>query len=571
MKRWVEPKTVPEEAKKELSSHPEFIQDLLFYRGIDTKEKAERFLNPDYERDLHDPFLMHNMERATERILKAIKKNEKIIVFADCDADGIPGSVVLNDFFTKIGHENFEIYIPHRYKEKYGLNVEAIKKFKKEGATLLITVDCGISDYEEVGHAQKEGIDVIVTDHHLPGDTLPKAYAIVNPNQSDCTYPNPNLCGGGVAFKLVQALIDKGDFSVGPDGWEKWFIDVAGISTISDMVPLTGENRAIAHFGLKVLRKNNRPGILKLLQKKRITKENITEEDVGFTITPHINAATRMGVPYNAFLMLKTRDGIEAHEYVQYLHQKNEERKKTVETLLKEVDEKMNGNGVKDIISLGDPTWRPGILGLAANRVVEKYKKPVCLWGKEGGDVVRGSCRGNGSVNIFHLMREVQDDFFLNYGGHTHAGGFSIRDEDVEKLEDIFVNAYDVVRNETIDEEFLIDKILKLSDINWGNYTLLESLAPFGVGNRKPLFKFPRLKIKEASFFGKTGNHLKIIFEHTNRWGMQGVQFFAHDYKDSLNLEPGNYVDVLAHIEKDMFRRNPELRLRLVDIQEAEL
>ncbi len=571
MKRWTEQKEIPSETHNELASYPEFIRDLLFNRGIDTKEKAEQFLNPDYERDLHDPFLMLNMDRAVGRILEAINKKEKIIVFADCDADGIPGSVVLNDFFLKVGHENFEIYIPHRYKEKYGLNIDAIKKFKNDGASLLITVDCGITDNEEVAYATKEGIDVIVTDHHLPGEDLPSAYAIVNPNQKECSYPNPNLCGGGVAFKLVQALIDKGNFEVGPNGWEKWLIDAAGISTISDMVPLTGENRAIAHFGLKVLRKTNRPGIAKLLQKKRIAQNQVTEEDVGFTITPHINAATRMGVPHNAFLMLKTRDGLEAHEYVQYLHQKNEERKKTVQTLLEEIDDRIGDVSNKEIISLGDPAWLPGILGLAANRVVEKYKKPVCLWGQEGSDVVRGSCRGDGSVHVKQLMDEIGSDFFLNHGGHVHSGGFSVGDSDVSKIENKFEEAYKKVKEESVDEELLIDKTLTLNDINWGNYALLESLAPYGVGNAKPLFKFEKLKIKEASFFGKTGTHLKLVFERPGSWGMPAIQFFAHDYEDGLNLEPGNYVDVLAHIEKDMFRRNPSLRLRLVDIKEAEL
>ena len=565
------PKKLSDETQKELESCPEFIRDLLFYRGINTKTKADIFLNPNYERDLHDPFLLLNMDSAVKRILEAIKKNEKIIVFADCDADGIPGSVVLHDFFTRTGYGNFDVYIPHRYKEKYGLNNEAIKKFKNEGATLLITVDCGISDYKEIEYAQKEGIDVIVTDHHLPPDALPPAYAIVNPNQKGCSYPNPNLCGGGVAFKLAQALVKAGEFNAGPLGWEKWLIDVAGISTISDMVPLVGENRAITHFGLKVLRKTNRLGLTRLFRKKGIKQENITEEDVGFTVAPHINAATRMGVPYNAFLMLKTRDGIEANEYVEYLHEKNEERKKTVQNLLEDIDEHMENCKDKEIISIGREEWLPGVLGLAASRVVEKYKKPVCLWGKEGGDTVRGSCRGNGSVNIVHLLKEIEDDFFLNYGGHIHAGGFSVRDEDTKRLEEKFVEAYEKIKEEKVEEELLIDKELSLCDVNWNNFKLLELIAPFGVGNPKPLFKFSRLQIKESSFFGKMGSHLKILFEKSGERGVYGVQFFANDYSHAHNLATGTFVDVLAHIEKDMFRRNPELRLRLVDVREAEL
>jgi len=250
---------LPSSIREELSEYPPLMQELLYFRGIGTAEEAFHFLKPDYEEHLHDPFLLPDMEKAVVRILRAIENNEKVVIYSDYDMDGGPGGVILHDFFKKIGYEHFQNYIPHRHEEGYGLNVPAIEQFAKDGATLLITVDCGITDAEQVHVANELGIDVIITDHHLPAKQLPEAHAIINPKRKDSTYPFDGLCGAGVAFKVVQALIQKGNFEL-KEGWEKWLLDMAGLATIADMVPLRGENRALAHFGLAVLRKSPRPG-----------------------------------------------------------------------------------------------------------------------------------------------------------------------------------------------------------------------------------------------------------------------------------------------------------------------
>ncbi len=243
--------------KNELAEYPALVQTLLNNRGIVTQGAAEKFLNPNYERDIYDPFLMLNMERAVERILRAIDGGEKIIIFGDYDCDGIPGSVVMHDFFKKIGYTNFQNYIPHRNNEGYGLNIPAIEKFADGGATLMITVDCGITDVEEVARGNELGIDTIITDHHLPQEVLPPAYTILNSKQVSDTYPDNMLCGAGVAWKLVSALLARRGETWGVAvGWEKWLLDMAGLSTIADMVPLQNENRVLAYYGLLVLRKN---------------------------------------------------------------------------------------------------------------------------------------------------------------------------------------------------------------------------------------------------------------------------------------------------------------------------
>ena len=312
---------VPEKVSKELVKYPEILRKLLFYRGIKTEKEADIFLNPVYEEN-YDPYLMKDMDIAAERILKAIDKKEKIIIYSDYDADGIPGAVILHDFFKKINYNNFENYIPHRVLEGFGLNDEAIDEFAKKGVDLIITIDCGIGDVEEAEKIKKHKIDLIITDHHLPRisknnkEELPHALAILNTRQSKCKYPDKNLCGAGVVFKLVQAIIKKHSekFDL-KEGWEKWLLDMVAIGTISDMVPLIGENRLFAHYGLKVLRKSPRFGLQRLLSIVKIDQKNIIEDDISFMISPRINAASRMGLPEDAFNLLVTKNEDEALKY----------------------------------------------------------------------------------------------------------------------------------------------------------------------------------------------------------------------------------------------------------------
>src|ERR1035437_8219641 len=307
----------------------EIIDILLEKRGINTPEAREIFLNPDYVRDLHDPFLMKDMERSCVRIFEAMEAKEKIVIYADYDCDGIPGAVILSDLFKKINYPNVEVYIPQRNSEGYGLNLTAIKQFVESGVKLIITIDLGITAVAEVAQAGIDGIDVIITDHHLPHATLPRAYAILNPKVDE--YPEKMLCGAGVVFKLVQGFLKKyGEYYKISPGWEKWLLDMAGIATLSDMVPLLGENRAIASFGRKVLRKSPRPGLQKLLAKMNIDQRYLSEDDIGFMVTPRLNAASRMDNPLRAFELLATVDEVEAGVLALHLSKINDERKSIV-------------------------------------------------------------------------------------------------------------------------------------------------------------------------------------------------------------------------------------------------
>jgi len=560
-------------AHQELDIYPEFLRALLYHRGIKTKEEAEAFLNPDYEDHLHDPFLLPDMDRATERILSAFEKEQKIIIYSDYDMDGGPGGVILHDFFKKIGYQHFRNYIPHRHEEGYGLNTPAVEQFAEEGTKLLVTVDCGITDREPVARAGELGIDVIITDHHLPNGKQPSAFAIVNPKRADSRYPFDGLCGAGIAFKLVQALLGKlpsAHYQLPtaiPRGWEKWLLDMAGLATIADMVPLTGENRALAYYGLRVLRKSPRPGLGQLCRNMRIEQRHLTEDDVGFMIGPRLNAASRMGEAMDAFHLLSTNDPARAGELADHLERVNNERKGAVASVSREIKKRIRTRGEpSSVLVMGDPRWRPALLGLVANNLVEEHARPVFLWGREGGGVIKGSCRSDGSVDLVELMSHAHDAF-LEYGGHKYSGGFSLSHELVHELEKRLLKSYEEVKNENhVKEEIIVDKKLSLDDVSWKTYNMIEQLAPFGEGNPKPLFVFAGATIKNVRTFGKGGDHLELSFERKQGGIVRAIGFFMKPEQFERDLSEGACIDLVATMERSLFRNYPELRLRIVDI-----
>jgi len=564
--------SVPDNIREQLAEYPPLMQELLHARGIGTADAAKQFLQPDYEAHFHDPFLLPDMERAVQRIYKALQANETIIIYSDYDMDGGPGGVILHDFFKKIGYEHFKNYIPHRHEEGYGLNVPAVEGFAHAGAKLLITVDCGITDTKPVAAANKLGIDVIITDHHLPitknvsEEALPDAYAIINPKRKTSTYPFDGLCGAGIAFKLVQALLQKGKFEI-PEGWEKWLLDMAGLATIADMVPLRGENRALAHFGLVVLRKSPRPGLQQLCRKMRTDQRYLTEDDVGFMIGPRINAASRMGEAMDAFRLLSTTDEIEAGTLADHLNHVNDERKGVVAGMAKEIKRRIKALGeVRGVLVMGDPRWRPSLLGLAANSLVEEYQRPVFLWGREGSNIIKGSCRSDGSVDVVALMSE-SPEMFIDFGGHRYSGGFSVPQERVHELEAQLLLAYERVRTKGFQlEPVYMDKELSLDEVTWQTYGMIAKFAPFGMENPKPAFLFKDATIAETRYFGRDKSHLELRLRAPSGTQISAIKFFAKPGQFKNPLAKESSINLVATFEKSMFKRMPELRLRIVDI-----
>jgi len=552
-----------------MQQYAELLRTILEKRGIKTQSLAEVFLNPDYTRDLHDPFKMRDMEKVCIKLFGAIENKEKIIIYADYDCDGIPGAVILEDLFKKIKYTNYEIYIPGRNSEGYGLNSSAIKQFVKKKVKLLITIDLGITAVSEIKQAKTNGIDVIITDHHLPLATLPDAYAILNPKTDN--YPEKMLCGAGVVFKLVQGFVKKyGEFYKINNGWEKWLLDMAGIATLSDLVPLLGENRAIAYFGIKVLRKSPRPGLQKLLAKIKINQKYLNEDDVGFMIAPRLNAASRMDNPIRAYELLSTKNETEAGITADYLSKINDDRKIMVASIMREVNKKLKKREIKKVIVIGNPKWRVGVLGLVANKISDEYKKPVFVWAKDENDLIKGSCRSDGSVSLIKLMNET-NEFFTAFGGHDFAGGFTVHDEKIHFLEEALSLAFEKVKCDKVKNEITYDIKTDLSIVNIKNWYEIEKLAPFGLANKKPVFLFEEIRIENIKKFGKNGSgeHLEITFSDFNKNKqnkIKAISFFSGLDSFKNHLEEGLSVNLLANFDLSRFRGREELRLRIIDI-----
>ena len=564
-----------------MKRYGELLRTLLEKRGITDSAQAEIFLNPDYGRDFHDPFLMKDMEKACIRIFEAVDNKEKIVIYADYDCDGIPGAVILNDLFRLLNvpvevyphTKDFGVgvYIPQRNSEGYGLNLDAIKQFKESGAKLLITVDLGITAVAEIAQAEMDGIDVIIIDHHIPRKTLPRACAILNPKVDN--YPEKILCGAGVVFKLAQAFIEKyGEYFKIKEGAEKWMLDMAGLATLSDMVLLIGENRAMAYFGMKVLKKSSRPGLQKLLAKINIEQRYLSEDDIGFMITPRLNAASRMDDPMRAYELLATDDEAEAGALVDHLSRINDERKIIVTGIMREVNKKFEKREMGEVIVIGNPEWRVGVLGLVAGKISDEHQKPVFVWGKDENDCIKGSCRSDGSVSVVELMTETSESF-IDFGGHELAGGFTVHNEKIHFLEEAlslsFLKMQEREKTPSLaSDEAKSDLVLNLSDVNIKNWREIEKLAPFGLGNPKPVFLFENVKIEKIKKFGKNGSgeHLEIIFSDINKNKATAISFFSDIDSFENQISEGLGVDLLATFDLSHFRGREELRLRIIDI-----
>ena len=584
--------------------HDELIYDLLHARGVTESGEQEIFLDPDFERDSHDPFLLPGMEQAVERVLAAQKNDEKVCVWSDYDCDGIPGGVMLTQFLRGIGLTVVH-YIPHRHKEGYGLNEEGIEELVTQGVTLIITIDLGTTEHEAISFAKTKGIDVIVTDHHevlpssyaasdpitsftggisaevppqkssgLPsgaqsgpaGQTfvpeLPPAFAVLNPKRPDSKYPFAGLCGAGVAWKLVQGILAKNRFGMA-EGQEKWLLDLVGIATLSDMVPLRGENRMLAHFGLRVMRRNRRAGLSSLLSLLRINPKNLTEDDIGFMVAPRINAASRMDKPSTAAELLASDNAEKAGELARELNRINDERKGVVAAIVKDANHRLREQPIEGpIIAMGSIKWRPGVLGLVANKLMEATGKPVFLWGREGGESLKGSCRSDNGVSVVDLMTAA-GNVFEQFGGHHASGGFSLDEGRAHELLARLTAAYETLAaGAHTAQDIVIERELSISEVPFASRDLMR-LAPFGVGNQKPLFLFPRVSVSQTRSFGKTGDHLEAMIGDGFDAPISAVSFFSKPESFNKPLAVGGRADIVGHVERD-WRGRP--RVRIVDV-----
>ncbi len=539
---------------------------ILEKKGFDLNDndKIEKFLNPNWERDVFDASKIKDIDKGVERIKKAITNNEKIVIYADYDCDGIPGAVVLNDFLEKVGYKNFSIYIPHRHNEGYGLNKNAIQRFIDEKVSLMITVDLGITNIEEINLARENGIDIILTDHHLPiidekgKQIIPQAFAVINTKQDECEYEEKFLCGASTAWKLVNAFLNKyrNEFNV-VKGWEKWLLDMVGIATIADLVPLKGENRLFAKYGLEVLKKSKRPGLQKILFSSKVNQKNITEDDIAFYLAPRINSASRIAEPIHAFYaLLQNEDSV---KFAMELERYNTARKEDTKSANDSLDyEKFKS---EKIVLVGSEEWTPGIIGLVASKIVERTGKTTFVWGiGEDKNILKGSVRaGSDGYNVVHIMTEAKN-ILSNFGGHEMAGGFAIHKNNLESFIN-FLREYgekNILENLNMQDENILEENfinLKASDISRKLFDEVKIFAPFGVENEKPVFRIILNDDEKvlSKRFGKSGEHLEILIGK-----VRCVEFFANKEREEEIISKKEF---LVNVEWDNFRGDVMVRL----------
>jgi single-stranded-DNA-specific exonuclease len=538
----------------------EFEKILLHMQGISEEEK-EGFLYPEYA--LGDVFLFKDMQKAVECIHTAIESGEQIGVYADYDCDGIPGAVILVDFFKKLGVlDRVHIYIPDRHDEGYGLSTLGIDALREKGVTLIITVDLGITAVSEVSYAKDFGIDVIITDHHgVLVSGYPDAYAVIHPHNS--TYPNQGPCGAAVAFYLAYAysLTYPEKFT---EGWEKWLLDMVGFATLSDMMELRGENRMFVYYGIKVLARNKRLGLQTLFLKNNISPERLTEQDLTFTVAPRLNAASRMESPMLAFELLATSDSARATALAEKLEQINKERKVLVATTVKKAHSTLTHRELPPIVVVGDPAWRPAILGLVATKLSEVYERSFFVWGESGDGMFKGSCRMLDEHHASLIFQSLPEGVLLHAGGHQAAGGFAVAKDKVHFLEQALNDG--IAQSGFTKEEKKDTHIhpFPLGIAKEKYLQILRSFAPFGIGNPAPLFLFENVKVTSTKMFGKQKEHLECEVEDVT--GRATAFMFFVDEEIISKIRTGETLSFVGSLEAGW---RGGVRIRIENLQDS--
>ena len=473
------------------------VARLLFERGIQDQESLKKFLEPSLE-DLYDPYLLHDMGKAVERIRRAIEDGEFILIYGDYDADGMTSASIIKESLEQLGAE-CRVYLPNRFTDGYGPNASVYKYFiEQEGISLIVTVDNGVAGHEAIELAQSMGVDVIVTDHHSMPETLPDAYAIIHPEHPDANYPFKHLAGCGVAFKLACALLEEVQVEL---------LDLVAIGTIADMVSLTDENRILVQYGLEMLGHTQRIGLQEMLDMAGIAANEVTDETVGFQIAPRLNALGRLDDPNPAIDLLTGFDDEEAHEIALMIHQKNEERKEIVQSIYEEAKTMVNPE--KKVQVLAKEGWNPGVLGIVAGRLLEELGQTVIVLNIEDGRA-KGSARSVEAVDIFEAL-DPHRDLFIAFGGHAGAAGMTLEVENLKALSQVLENyiletGIDLSGKKTLN----LDEELDLETLNLEMLKNFERLAPFGMDNQKPIFYIRDFHVESARTMGAGNTHLKL-------------------------------------------------------------
>ena len=514
------------------------FERILAARGLNDVSARQAFLSPDYAATKYDPFLLSEMDKAVARLVLARQHQEKVVIYGDYDIDGLSATALLLDAFHSFGFQHLDAFIPNRFVEGYGMTIGAVDKVRDMGAQLIVTVDCGSLCHTEIAYAADLGIDTVVTDHHNIAPTRPPAVATVNPKYADHEYPFRDLCGAGVAFKLVQALQTRLDGL--PDGYEKWLLDLVALGTVCDIVTLADENRANVYWGLEVLKKQRRTGLKALMAVSGIEPGTVNARHLGFGLGPRMNAAGRLDTAQHSLDMLTATDGIEALAASEKLEAFNVERRSIQDEIFKQACEQADGMADDRVLVVASEGWNHGVIGIVASKLVETYKKPVFIIGIRG-DTATGSARSFGDFSAADAVRAA-DDIVLRGGGHGAAAGVT--------LETVQNPAFRRRVNEFYDSLNLINQTSFLqphADVEIKDFTeiteeLVEQIArmePFGNGNPEPILKIAHAVVAGVRRMGANGQHVKIALRDA---GEKTLQVLAFNAPESFFREPGDEI-----------------------------
>jgi len=541
------------------------LADLLIKRGVTNFYEAKDYFRPSID-SIHDPFLMDGMEKATRRVIEAVTSNQKICVYGDYDVDGTCSAAIMYMFLKELD-ANVEVYIPNRITEGYGISLTSVDILKERGTDLMISVDCGITAVNEVAYANTLGIETIICDHHQPKDVLPSAFAILDPLKPNDEYPFNYLSGAGIAFKLARAIADK----IGRKELVLDYLDLVALAAAADIVPLVDENRILVKEGIEKINFNPRPGIQALMKRARMTPGNLSAGQIVFTVAPRINAVGRMGDAYRAVELFVTKDYAEAERLAGVLEGENFERRKVDEVTFSHATE-LAREDIENNDSLGlvlhDDNWHPGVIGIVASRLVEKFYRPTIMLTTIDG-VAKGSARSIIGFNIYEALQQCKD-LLVQFGGHKAAAGLEIK---IDKIDEFRKRFNEILREtltaQDVKPEVIIDQKISLHDITPKFVRILNQFAPFGPGNMRPVFLAENVNVKSTPrIVGR--NHMVVSFSQNGTDRIyDSIGFNMGVFANQIEKDK-NKVDIVFTIEKIVRdgRTYPQLRLKDLRIKE---
>jgi single-stranded-DNA-specific exonuclease len=554
--RWKILPSVPDEYLNASDLSPLIVQ-LLYNRDV-KPEEIDPFLSADRRLE-GNPFLLPDISQAVSRVYKAVLSREKIAVYGDFDVDGVTATVILVEGLSRLGAEVIT-YIPDRVNEGHGLKISALEKLKAQGASLVITVDCGVTDLTEVKQAREMGIDVIITDHHIPFGNLPRAVAVIDPKRKDSVYPYSDLAGAGVAFKLLQALFHK-------DSREKWLsrlMDLVVLATVTDLVTLVGENRYLVKEGLRELNNSSHVGIQEMVKLAGLRLGELGAEDISWVLGPRLNAASRMNNASTSYQLLTTQSSEEARLLALELEKKNAERQKLTNEVLSRAREKLAAKLHLPVLIDGDESYSVGVIGLVAGKLVDEFYKPTIIINL-GTELCQGSCRSIAGFDVAAALAECHD-LLTTFGGHPLAAGFTVTRQNSAQLEErITTLATDQLGHLELRPEIVIDADVPLSILAGETFNLIQKLSPFGRGNPQPTFLTRQVEVIECRNFGNQGEWLRLKLKQGNvTW--QAVDFESRRTREEIP----SYIDIVYNLEKSCWNGEEVLSLKLRDFAPAQ-